>query len=225
MSKTTTISIGRKIYQRSIPVFLVSFITAVFIAQYFVDYEPLNIFVKEANNWGVIISTFTLLYGSILLLMGNIRSLIARRSMKEVFNSAVFLFFMMLYIVVGVSDPRLTNSPAFLGLNAGVLGVINIILWMNATAFANWETLKAVSRVRSVDGLAFLASFLFIVFFRMTVFLAIWPPFFSIGNWIITVPNVGVTRAALGAAAVGGVVLGIRALLGKEPGLIEMEMK
>lgn len=222
---TTTKSLGRSIYQRSLPIFLVSFVTAMLIAQYFVNYGPLNTFSSEANNWGVIISTFILLYGSILLLVGNVRSLITRRTRKEVFNSAVFLFFMVLYVAVGVSDPKLTNSPLFLGLNAGVLGIINITLWMNASAFSGWETLKAASRIRSIDGLAFMVSFLPSVFFRMTVLLAIWPPFFTIGNWFITVPNVAVTRAALGAAAVGGVVLGLRALWGKEPGLVEMEMK
>jgi hypothetical protein len=47
---------------------------------------------------------------------------------------------------------------------------------------------------------------------------------YEVGTWIEQVVNGSVQRAALGAAGVGTLILGIRALVGKEPGLIEMEI-
>jgi hypothetical protein len=45
-----------------------------------------------------------------------------------------------------------------------------------------------------------------------------------IAEWIKATPNTAAQRAALLAAAVGGIVLGIRALVMRETGLIEAEV-
>jgi len=69
-----------------------------------------------------------------------------------------------------------------------------------------------------------LLTWLFVVFRELPVFVAIYPPLYEVGTWIEQVVNGSVQRAALGAAGVGTLILGIRALVGKEPGLIEMEI-
>ena len=50
------------------------------------------------------------------------------------------------------------------------------------------------------------------------------PQFEVIGDWIMKVPYTASNRGAMIAAGIGVVVLAIRALVGREPGLIEMEM-
>jgi L-alanine-DL-glutamate epimerase-like enolase superfamily enzyme len=47
----------------------------------------------------------------------------------------------------------------------------------------------------------------------------------DIGIWIYMVPDRTARNAATAAAAIGAVVLALRALIGKEPGLVEMELK
>jgi hypothetical protein len=223
---TTTIGrSGRQFYQRTIPVFLVSVISTIFIVQYFVDWQPLTTFYNAANSWGIIISTMILLFGSVVLLLWQGRAFMARKTRKDFFNSSVFLGTMALFVVFGIWSGVSVSKEPFLGVYSGSLGNISTGLWMCAYGFAGWETIKVMSYIRSLDGLFFLIGFLPSCFFNMTLLLYLWPPFFTIGNWIIVVPNTAVTRVATIVAAVGGVALGIRAIMGKEPGLIEMEMK
>jgi hypothetical protein len=58
----------------------------------------------------------------------------------------------------------------------------------------------------------------------LTVITANAPIIFTIGDWARTVPYAAVQQAASAAAGVGGILLGVRAHIGKEPGLVEMEI-
>lgn len=78
-------------------------------------------------------------------------------------------------------------------------------------------------RFTSVEsGLMFLA-WLFISFRELSSIVAVWPPFYDIGTWIEGVPNTAAQRAMLATTGLGAIVLGIRALVGREPGMIEVE--
>jgi nucleoside recognition membrane protein YjiH len=72
------------------------------------------------------------------------------------------------------------------------------------------------------------ASLLFIGFvlsvLRMTpLYVYLCPPLMPIGMWIATVPGTVTMRAAYLAMGISAVVLTARALVWKEPGLIEVE--
>jgi len=216
---------SRRIYQRIFPLFIVSLVTGLLIAEYFISFDPLTSLKNELSLWGVIVTTCTMIFANVALVWGNLRTLRRKASSKEIFNSVVFLGITLLFLALGLYDPGMTSGKMFLAVYVPTMGLIGTVIWINANIFFGWAAIQRMARIRTPEAAVLLLSFLFTVFYSMTILLAIWPPFNSIGEWIATVPNMAVQRGALGAAAVGGIVLGIRALVGKEPGLVEMEMK
>jgi len=59
---------------------------------------------------------------------------------------------------------------------------------------------------------------------ELSFFVFIFPPMALIGDWIEMFPFAAASRALLLSTAVGACIIAARALLGREPGLIDMEM-
>jgi hypothetical protein len=76
-----------------------------------------------------------------------------------------------------------------------------------------------------LEAAVMVIAVLFSMFRNSTLLVYFWPPFYDVGVWIETVIATTVIRAFVTAAAVGTVVLTIRALVGREPGLIELEVR
>jgi hypothetical protein len=82
-----------------------------------------------------------------------------------------------------------------------------------------------LSRITSFEVFCLWITAILTVMGSTTALVAIWPPFNDIRIWIYMVPDRAARIAATGAAAIGGIILGVRALVGKEPGLVEMEFR
>jgi len=78
-------------------------------------------------------------------------------------------------------------------------------------------------RARTYEGLVVVIAGLFVLMRYAPMGSAIWAPFGPIGEWIMSVPNSAVQRGLLISAGAGGVMLGIRMLLGQERGFMGEE--
>lgn len=94
------------------------------------------------------------------------------------------------------------------------------IAWYMGGTYASYRYLRPTS----VEAAVLVIMALFSMFRGTTLLTYIWPPFYDIGVWIETVVATSVIRAFTTAMSVGTIVLVIRALVGKEPGLIELEL-
>ena len=159
--------LSKRIYQRQIPVYIVSLIAGIFIVEYFISYSPLTVVKSELTLWSTVIYSFSLLYGFVVLIMGQVRTLARVRESKRIRNSIICVGAIIFFYALG---------------------------------------------------------YVFSMFRGSTLLVAIWPTFYDIGVWIETVLATSVIRAFVTAAAVGTIVLTIRGLVGREPGLIELEM-
>jgi hypothetical protein len=225
MTGSTQQGITRRTYQRTIPVFLVSILVGIFLVEYFFAYEPLTTLTDELSLWGVIITNGTVLFGSVALIIIKGRSLFARpKTTKEVFDLVVFLGVVALFVILGLVDPQGINGELFLMLYTPTLSMMSTTLWTNAHLYYTWAVIQRLVRVRTLEILVLAVSCVFLIFYNTPATIAVIPQFHPIGEWIVTVLNKAVQRATAATIAVGGIVTVLRALVGKEPGLIEMEM-
>lgn len=214
------------IYQRTIPTFIVSIIAGIFIVEYFAPtFVPLQDLTTELTLWGTILYSCSLLYGIVILIMTMLRRAQRRRSGKftgwrAVAMSATCLGTALIYTLIALGTGG-TTSVTFR------FWYTFIIAYAAGGMYTAWVHHPYNSyryfRFTSVEsGLMFLA-WLFISFRELSSIVAVWPPFYDIGTWIEGVPNTAAQRAMLATTGLGAIVLGIRALVGREPGMIEVE--
>jgi hypothetical protein len=84
--------------------------------------------------------------------------------------------------------------------------------------------MRTFFRIRTIESAAFFAAWILTYFRETSSLVTFFPPFLSIGDWIMAVPHNAVMRAALVVAATGSTVLGVRAIVFREPGLVEAEV-
>jgi hypothetical protein len=80
-----------------------------------------------------------------------------------------------------------------------------------------------IGSMHTLEGFVLLAAVIIRMIYLPTVFVAIYPPFLDLNVWIQQAPVASVQRSVLGCAAIGSVILALRALAQKEPTLIETE--
>jgi len=215
---------SRRTYQRTIPIFIVALLIGIFLANYFFVYDPLKAITNELSLWGIIITAGTLLFGNLILVIVKARSLTTKQTRRERFDAVTFLSVAALIVVLGLVDPRGIRGSSFLLVYGITTSLLSTALWTNAHLYYVWAVIQRLVRVRTLEVAVLAISTLLIIFYNTPFTIVLVPQFSPLGEWIITVVNRAVQRATAACLAVTGIVVVVRGLVGKEPGLIEMEM-
>jgi len=218
-----TTLLSRRIYQRQVPIFLVSVLTTVIVIEYFVvPYPPLKAVREELTLWASIIFNFAAIFGYTTLVLNHARQIIERKRARPFYSSAVKLGTLAAFGLLGLLSPGGAAGSQYTTLYMYIVG------YAAAGMYTAWVhhpyNVYRFFRLSSVQSTIMFLAWLFTVFRELSVIIAIYPPLYDIGTWVEAVPNTAVQRAALAAAGVGTLILGVRAIVGKEPGLIEMEV-
>lgn len=214
---------SKRLYQRHIPLFIVSAIATAYIAEYFLPTnDALSSIVDEFSLWGTTVFSLVTLYGFTSLTLLMIRRLQERRTFKYTLGSAVTLGTAIVFLLMGLVLPGGVSGETF-----GLL-YLYIVMYAGGGQNASWihhpYNAFRYFRFTSIESIVMFVAWLGLVLRELSVFVAIFPPFYDIGTWIEAVPNTAVHRVILATSGVSACILGIRAILGKEPGLIEAEV-
>jgi hypothetical protein len=223
MLTTVERGITKSTYQRTIPTFLVSVLAGILIIHYFVPAsDAFDSVHAEITQWGTILTAVAFIYGYISILMIHARRLILRRAPgRELFGSVVlfasFLCIMAIFFFVpeGIeSDFSATWQFYLLGFATTAVGID----W----AFHPFASVR-MFRVTSIEAAVMFFAWMIACLSVLPAWTVWIPPIGPAGDWIGQVPMTATMRAALACTAVSSIVLAVRALVGKEPGLIEVE--
>jgi hypothetical protein len=214
---------SRRLYQRTIPLFIVSLVAGIMIVEYFVvPGTILTTLKEEIQLWGSVIGTLTLAFGYLMLVMRYGRSIYRRETGRPLLNAAATIGSLIFFLAIGLAFEGGNTGPEFLLLYGYIpmyVSTASGMYWPHHT-YNPFRLFKWTSP----EAIALYLGWILTLLGEMSALVAIWPPFADITYWIQSVPQTGTNRAALAAAAISGIVLGIRALAGREPGLIEMEI-
>ena len=216
---------SKLVYQRQIPLFIISAITALFVVEYFL--APIGLLTAlhdELLTWSVVIAGVTMLYAQVMLMMGHARRLIEfKASRKWLFCSGVFYASFALFLVLGISSPETVSAPLFVTMY-GLL-ITRVAEGINTCGWpAQINAVFRMFRITSLESLVIVSVYFLTWLRNLTVVTVYIPDFIPLHAWIGDVPYAAAQRAALMGAAVSTVIIGIRALVGKEPGLMELEV-
>ena len=216
---------SKRVYQFTIPLYIVSVVSGLLIADYFLVIPALSDFSNQISKWGSILSAFAIIYASVVLTATRFQVLAARKSRKEVIRSVVYLFTFIAFFALALTDTTLlTSSNQFLDVYSPTMSQVGMMVWVSGPTYSSWMRMRKLSRIQSLEALVLWISSVITGMYGLTVITANAPIVFTVGDWVRTVPYQAVQQAASAAAGVGGILLGVRALVGKEPGLVEMEI-
>ena len=226
---TQTISTGmsRRIYRRLIPAFFVSFLIGVGIADYYVSYPPLNGLQNEIIREGTMISLFIGVVATVYLVWMNLlqiyTNVTGKRNNKALFSACVFIAVYVIFCALALSTPQLTSGVVYTLVFTTIFGYLTTAFFANSSIWASWMVIVKVGSMQTLEGFVLLFAVLVKIAITPTVFYALYPPLLQVSVWLQQVPDAGVMRSVLGCAAIGSVILALRALVNKEPSLMEIE--
>jgi len=232
-----TVLTSKRIYQRQTPLFLIAVIAGIMIVEYFsvpskpvTSYEvAMRLTKDELVAWGVNMSAIAILFGQVMLLLRHGRILARGPTIRReygwrrLFESGVFMAAFLIFGLLALSDPKNVSGDLFTALYLAF-----IMKFAQGLGSCGWPAqVNAVFRAFKITSLETLtiATVYILVWLRyLTTFTAFVPGIAFVFDWVAAVPHAAAQRAGLIGAAVGAIVIGIRALVGREPGLMEYEV-
>lgn len=118
-TEASTKVIGKRVYQRLIPLFLVSVITGIFIVGYFTVpmtvTTPYQVAMKSVTDeltlWATVVAMFVLLYAFVGLIIGHTTTIIRAKGLKLRSNSMICIGSIILFLLLGYLLPGGTGIP------------------------------------------------------------------------------------------------------------------
>ena len=218
-----TQKLTRRFYQRTLPTFLVSVLAGILIVQYFFPIPYGKELYSELTAWGTIITTVTFVFANVSIFVMHTRRILLRKATTRLlFNSAVLLsgFFAIILIYILVPGGRtsiIMTQWQYYMIGFAQMGMRADWAWHPYTSFR-------MMRITSLESGLFVVSWILSCLQQLPLWTSFVPAFGPIGDWIGSIPMTAAQRAGLACSGVSSVILAVRAVAGREPGLIEVEV-
>jgi len=216
---------SQRIYQRTIPLFLVTFLTTVFVFENFFENPITASITSELLSWGTCITLMTLVYGFFMLLLMHTKRIIdsEKKYSRLLLKSCIVVGTFVIYTLIGIWEGKGSTGPLYM------LIYMNIVSMAASTAWMEWShhmySPFKMFRITSLETAAMLVTWTISVLRELSVVVINFPVIEAAGDWIMKVPYIAANRGTMMSAGIGLLVLCIRAVAWKEPGIIDTEMR
>ena len=206
------------VFKRNIPIVLVFVTALLFIMEYFVTIPGIDFksAVTTVNNWGIILTAFTLGFGAVNLFILHTRH-ISRRTKGQWPFSLWMLIVIVLFTVVGVSTGATSGqytwlyNSSYFALSATVYSSLGF--YMTSGIYRALRAKNVESGLLLIVGIIALAK-------NAPAVAAGLPIIVPWEAWISAVPTTSAQRGIMIGAALGALALGIRTMIGRETGFL-----
>jgi hypothetical protein len=203
------------VMKKSVPILLVFITSLIFLAEYFV-FPELKDVVTLLQNWGIILTAFTLGFGAVNMFMFHGKQ-VSRRAKGQWPYSLWLLIILVLFTLVGVimgatstQYSWLYNSSYF-ALSATVYSSLGF--YMTSGIYRALRAKNAESALLLIVGVIVLAR-------NAPALAAQFPILVSMDSWLSSVPTTSAQRGIMIGAALGAIALGLRTMIGRETGFL-----
>ena len=204
------------IMKKSVPIALVFLISLIFILEYFVFPDELKSTVTMLQNWGIILTAFTLGFGAVNMFMFHGKQ-VSRRAKGQWPYSLWLLLVLVLFTVVGVAMGATSTqyswlyNSSYFALSATVYSSLGF--YMTSGIYRALRAKNAESVLLLIVGVIILAR-------NAPALAAQFPILVSMDSWLSSVPTTSAQRGIMIGAALGAIALGLRTMIGRETGFL-----
>jgi hypothetical protein len=197
--------------KREIPMALVLISSLVTVIAYYFNIGPISALSNNIQNWGVILSSFTLGLAAVNLV--RVHAIKIQRASKGWVYSVLLLISLLVTIFLGLTQG--INSLAyryFFVTPRSALGATIYSLLGFYIASASYRAFIA----RNVDATILLLSATLVLFGQTPYGAMAWKHLPSVVQWFLAVPNMSAQRGIIIGGAIGAVALSLRIMTGLE---------
>jgi len=172
------------------------------------------------QRWMLIVIALATLVGVIAVVQVHAKN-VQKRS-KDWLFSIIVLVILALMLVAGLPLKEVTLGPTnsvYLYLFNNAYTPLSGTMYSIIAFFITSAAFRAF-RARNIEASLVLIAGLLMVLSNAPLFTVMWPPFKTIGDWIMAVPNTATMRAITMGIALGTIALAVRTLMGIERGYL-----
>ena len=204
------------IIRRQIPIILVFITSAVVMADYFLKIPETGPIVKDLQNWGIILTAFTLGFGGVNLFYLHTRH-ISRRTPGQWPFSIWLLLMIVVFAVAGVTLGPTSGGYSWL-YNASYFA-LSATVYSSLGFYMTTGCYRAL-RARNVEA-ALLLVVGAIALLKNAPAIAVGVPIIiPMEAWVSAIPTTSAQRGIMIGASLGAIALGLRTMIGRETGFL-----
>jgi hypothetical protein len=210
------------VYQRHLPLLIGTIAGLIIIVEYFILPTPgVSEAKAEVTNWGSLAAAFGILVGAVGTLGYHVRRVqISEESLAKI-TSGFTIGTVIVFIIAGSIFAGYTSAPEYVliydHIAAGLARSVRAVAFFSMIIGA-----YHAFRADSIDALMMFIGGSIYLLRGFAAGVYYFPIVRDIGGWLNTVPNVGATRGAIIALAVGALILTVRVFAGRERAVEEM---
>jgi hypothetical protein len=204
------------IMKKSVPIALVFLTSMIFLLEYFVFPAELKETVTMLQNWGIILTAFTLGFGAVNMFMFHGKQ-VSRRTKGQWPYSLWLLITLIIFTLVGVirgatsTEYSWIYNASYFALSATVYSSLGF--YMTSGIYRALRAKNAESVILLIVGLIILAR-------NAPALAAQFPILVTMDSWLSSVPTTSAQRGIMIGAALGAIALGLRTMIGRETGFL-----
>jgi hypothetical protein len=220
------------VFKREIPTWVLSFVGIVVMLAFFTTLDIFESLNGVFTAWIPVVSAASVGLGLIYMVYAQYMNYQRNKNLNNMIYLVVPLIFFAIFFGTALVVPGNISSDAYQWLyfhiyqNVG--GVIYAVMFFTLASSAI-RTMRLVTKDATgayqfrLEAAALMFGGLIYTLRQIPLFQVYLPGIVGFGEWIMLVPNVGGGRAAVIAAALGAIVVGIRTLWGKERTTTEVD--
>ncbi len=204
------------VLKKSVPIALVFIVSVIFLLEYFVFATELKSTVTTLQNWGIILTAFTLGFGAVNMFMFHGKQ-VSRRAKGQWPYSLWLLFILIVFTVVGVAMGATSSqyswlyNSSYFALSATVYSSLGF--YMTSGIYRALRAKNAESVILLIVGIIILAR-------NAPALAAQFPILITMDSWLSSVPTTSAQRGIMIGGALGAIALGLRTMIGRETGFL-----
>jgi hypothetical protein len=216
----------KRFYQRTLALFVCSLFVGVYIGASILAWDPLAFVYNAFQDGYGMVKNVVQLYAAFVLYLGAARMLVNHRNYSRSFvvRAATIIIFSIILAAFYLTQPDMENSALVSQVNSVLQGSCTYGLFLARYGMMYYWVLRRFCEFRTIDRIAQLAIWFLWTFRDMPILVQLVPGIDTFVDWLRQTLYTGALRGVLITVAVGSFVLSLRALIGREPGLIEAEI-
>lgn len=225
MSETTSVLSSRRLYQRIGPLFICAVFVGVFIGQTIIDWDPWQTIYSTMQETQGMVNMMVQIFAAFVLFYGKVRSVSRYRTeertllVRNIVILAFSAFLSWFFWSTGGHESLQASTVVPI-----IQGSCQNGLFLARYGMMYYWVLRRFSEFRTIDRIAQLVMWFLLAIRGTNALIVPYPFLIDWIDWVRFTLYTGALNGVLFTVATGAIIISIRALLGREPGLIEMEV-
>lgn len=217
---------SRRLYTRVGALFVAALFVGVYVGDSFIDFAPLHTVFTYFQETQGMVNLMIQVFAALVLYLNATTNLINWRQQSRTLNvrNATIIIFSIVLFAFFLSQPNQEQSTDSGMVNNVIQGACSNGLFLGRYGMMYYWVLRRFGEFRTVDRIMQLFTW-FLWTIRDNPIVLSWLPFMGPAvDWVRATFYTGLLQGVLFTVACGALIIAMRVLTGREPGIIEAEV-